>query len=222
MKVHVYVEGPSDKASMERLLAPMIEKKKWEGISIEFFEAPRGDKKTSVLEKVPRKAVNILVNDPEAVVVALPDLYPKNKAFPHETDKQLQDGIVSNFRKELRNKGINEDERIISRFRAFCFKHDLEALLLAAEDALRRRIGARTLQRIWKLPVEDQDHDVPPKRKVETLFARNNKKYVDTVDAPLILSSQDYDAIADLCPQCFKPFVEFLSGLGSGSADNAR
>ncbi|NLX02489.1 MAG: hypothetical protein GXY40_08165 [Syntrophomonadaceae bacterium] len=39
--------------------------------------------------KVPAKAVNILLNEPQTIVVALPDLYPKNKGFAHETADEL-------------------------------------------------------------------------------------------------------------------------------------
>jgi hypothetical protein len=78
MKVMIYVEGPSDKAAMEALLMSLIELKRKQGITIEFFDAPSGDKKASVLTKVPIKAVNMIMNDPSAMVIALPDLYPRN------------------------------------------------------------------------------------------------------------------------------------------------
>ena len=45
MRVIVYVEGPSDKAAMNALLEPLLEQKRQEGISIEFFETPAGDRK---------------------------------------------------------------------------------------------------------------------------------------------------------------------------------
>jgi hypothetical protein len=83
MKVVVYVEGPSDKAAMNSLLAPLLETKKNQGVAIDFFESPTGDKKKTLLTKVPKRAANILFNNPHAVVVIMPDLYPKNKGFPH-------------------------------------------------------------------------------------------------------------------------------------------
>lgn len=82
MKVIVFVEGPSDKSALQALLRPLIELKRQEGVAIEFFDSPSGDKKETLLVKVPRKAVNILRNEPDSFVVAMPDLYPKNKAFP--------------------------------------------------------------------------------------------------------------------------------------------
>lgn len=143
MKVLIYVEGPSDKAAMTALLGPLVEKKKLSGISIDFFDAPEGDRKGSVLTKVPKRAANIILNDPNAVVVALPDLYPKNKAFPHETVDELVRGILRNFESALHSKASKFDTRLKDRFKVFCFKYDLEALLLASEIALRDRLGLR-------------------------------------------------------------------------------
>jgi hypothetical protein len=90
VKVLIYVEAPSDKAGMQELLLPLIDEKRKRGIAIEFFETPEGDRKASVLTKVPVKAVNILKNTPECIVVAMPDLYPRNKVFPHSTIQELQ------------------------------------------------------------------------------------------------------------------------------------
>jgi len=216
MRVCVYVEGPSDKAAMEALLRPLIEQQRQAGIAIDFFETPDGDRKASVLTKVPQKAVNILANDPSAIVVALPDLYPGNKAFPHQTVAELIVGIRSNFEAALQARGLAEDARIQERFKVFCFKHDLEALLLAAQRELATRLGAKSLPVTWRVPVEDQDQNQPPKRIVEGLFADRGKRYRDTVDAPIILGACQYQEIADRCPQCFRPFVEFLAGLGTG------
>jgi hypothetical protein len=213
MKVVVYVEGPSDRAAMLALLAPLLEQKKQEGISIDFFESPEGDKKASVLTKVPKRAAIIIRNDPSAIVVAMPDLYPKNKGFVHETFKELEAGILKNFADALQAKGRAIDARLRKRLKVFCFKHDLEALLLAAKEALGYRLGASSLKVTWKIPVEDQNHGRPPKRIVEELFAQYSKSYRDTVDAPVILGASKYQDIADQCPQCFKPFVQFLASL---------
>jgi hypothetical protein len=90
-----------------------------------------------VLTKVPKRAAVIIRNDPSAIVVTMPDLYPKNKAFPHETFEELKAGIVKNFDSALQSKGRKVDARLRERFKVFCFKHDLEALVLAAEPAWR-------------------------------------------------------------------------------------
>jgi hypothetical protein len=100
MKVIIYVEGASDKAALEALLAPLIAAKSQQGISIEFFPVKGsrnergGDAKKDLLTKIPIKAVNILKNDSSAIVIALPDLYPKNKGFVHETVQDLERGIM--------------------------------------------------------------------------------------------------------------------------------
>ncbi len=57
MRVIVYVEGPSDKRAMEGLLKPLLDRKSQQGVRIEFYESPKGDKKESVLTRVPRRAV---------------------------------------------------------------------------------------------------------------------------------------------------------------------
>ena len=213
MKVIVYVEGPSDKAAMQSLLRPLIEQKRRKGITIDFFESPSGDKKKTLLLKVPIKAANILLNDADACVVVMPDLYPKNRGFRHETVEELQRGILYSLRKILKSKGAKNDDRFEGRFKVFCFKYDLEALILASKEALEDRLGVKSIPTSWIEPVEDQNHDLPPKRVVEALFRQCGRKYVDTVDAPIILGMMEYSRIVNRCPQCFKPFVEFLEGL---------
>lgn len=212
MRVITYVEGSSDKQALEALLRPLIEKKIREGVDIQFFEAPPGDKKVSVLRTVPRRAVGILRGDPHATVVALPDLYPPNKAFPHRTFDELRDGIEQNFRDEMERLNVT-DERLPGRFHVFCLKHDLEVLLLAAKDVLAHDLDISELRVSWTTPVEDQNHDRPPKRVVEGLFRSHGRTYRETVDAPRILERADPDTIAERCPQCFGPYVEFLDAL---------
>ncbi len=213
MKVIVYVEGPSDKLAMSNLLESLIEQKRLAGIEISFVEAPSGDKKKSVLIQVPKRALNILRNDPNAIVVALPDLYPKNKGFPHSTAEELIDGIHTVFSKEIDGKRIKNKKDLSSRFHAFCFKHDLEALLLASPEAIADYLKIDNLNVNWTIPVENQNNDSPPKRIVESIFSTCHKRYRETVDAPLILSKVKYKELETLCPQQFKPFVDFLESL---------
>src|SRR5574342_127572 len=130
---------------METLLKPLIDNRLQDQVSIQFFETPDGDRKVSLLTKVPRKAVSILVNRPKAIVVAMPDLYPKNKGFPHQTFDQLQEGILKQFEVGLKQRGI-QDQRLKNRFQVVCFKHDLEAMLLAAKEALEARLGIKQLE----------------------------------------------------------------------------
>lgn len=212
-KVFVYVEGPSDKLAMEALLGGLIDTKREMGIDIEFFEAPSGHKKQSVLLKVPRKAVEIIRNYPDAIVVALPDLYPKNIEFPHETIQELRDGVMKIYDRVLDEKGIENKQYYKQRFFVHCFKHDFESLILASEAGLKARLGIEKLDITWSTPVEDQNHGRPPKSVVEELFSSNGKKYKETIDAPVILRSTNYKDLGEICDQGFKPFVEFIEGL---------
>lgn len=222
MRVIIYVEGASDKTALEALLTPLIAAKSQQGISIEFFpvkgsdNARGGDAKKDLLTKIPIKAVNILKNNSRAIVIILPDLYPKNKGFTHETVQELEQGIMNQFAQALRNKGIN-DERIKERFRVFCLKYELEALILAAESELANRLEVDSLTVTWKIPVEDQNHDVPPSRVVEQLFRDNGKTYKKTVDAPLILGNISCQTIVERCPQCFQPFVQFIEQVSNSA-----
>ncbi|BAZ78936.1 MAG: DUF4276 family protein [Sphaerospermopsis kisseleviana] len=218
MRILVYVEGTSDKSAMEALLAPLIEEKLNQGISIEFFavkgndNSRGGDAKKDLLTQTPIRAVNILKNQQDSTVVIIPDLYPKNKGFPHETCAELVQGIFNNFEQALHRKGIN-DRRLEERLKVFCFQHDLEALILAAESELSSILGINNITQTWTIPVEDQNHDIPPKRIVEEIFKNYGKRYKESIDAPRILGIARYQDIAELCPQAFKPFVQFLENL---------
>lgn len=209
MKVIVYVEGPSDKLAMEQLLDPLLDVMTSAGIKVEFI-ATEGKRK--LMAKTPVKAANILCHAAHAIVVAMPDLYPKNMGLPHETYFELKQQLQSEFRRVLSRKRI-DDERLGQRFLVFCFKHDLEALILAAEEQLASRLGVPSVTCTWIKPVEDQDHNYPPKRVVEQIFSQHGNRYQDTIDAPIILGAASYTVIADRCPQCFKPFIEYLESL---------
>ncbi|MFB3788125.1 MAG: DUF4276 family protein [bacterium] len=210
MKVLVYVEGESDRVSMKSLLDPLIQQKRQQGVQIDFFVSPAGHKKKNLWTKVPQKAVNIILNDPDAMVVVIPDLYPPNVAFTHSTAKELFEGIQRNFLEILHQKKVKDEKSFLPRLKVFCFKYDLEALLLAAEDERRKFLGMKSLKRQWTIPVEDQNHENPPKKIVEKLFQKSGNQYNQVIDAPLILKKCNYWDIAEACQQCFKPFVEFL------------
>lgn len=203
---------------MEALLSNLIEEKLQQGIKIEFFPVKGsnndrgGNAKKDLLTKTPIKAVNIIRNNPTTIVVIMPDLYPQNIGFEHETIQELQNGILENFNQVLQSKQIT-DNRLRERLRVFCFKHDLEALILAAESQLRSVLGVNSLSVTWTRPVEDQNNNVPPKKIVEEIFITCGKKYKETVDAKIILEIARYQDIAEQCPQAFKPFVEFLENL---------
>lgn len=212
----VYVEGPSDRAAMQTLLQPLLRQKQQEGFRIDFFTLPPGHNKESLLQKVPGKAANIILNDPNSRVVALPDLYPANINFPHTSCEELQRGLITKFHHALSQRRRDADDGLPDRFHVFCLKHDQESLLLAADEALKNALGVRHLKASWRVPVEDQNFDRPPKRVISELFEMHGKNYVPTKDAPFVLSGADYRQVAARCPQCFEPFVKFLESLRQG------
>ncbi len=213
-RVIVYVEGPSDRLAMQELLADLLARLRAVGVAVEFIPTVG---KENLLRKTPAKAVNILRNDPYAVVIALPDLYPPNVSFAHTTSDEMACGFRQEFERLMQHKQI-DDARLSERFCIFCFKHDLEALVLAAEEQLASRLGIPSVTCDWTKPVENQDHHIPPKRIVERLFETHESRYQDTIDAPLILGASHYSEIAAACPQCFKPFVDYLESLSSDEA----
>ncbi len=204
MRVVVYVEGPGDRLCLETLLSSLVTTKEAAGIRIQFIPATKGDRKAELLTNVPVKAAHIVMNDADTWVVILPDLYPPNKAFAHTSCAEMQEGITARFRNALNRSG---GERAAERFRVFCLIHDLEVLLLAAEESLMAL--CKLLQPAWAKPVEDQDHHRPPKRIVEELIP----SYQATVDGPRVLAAADYRAIAERCPNGFGKFVAFLESL---------
>jgi hypothetical protein len=201
-EVFVYVEGPSDQLGMRELFAEVIELAADRGSTFDFYPL---NGKEPLLNKGPQRAINILRNRPDSYVFLVPDLYPPNKPFPHWTYPELRDELQRRFRAELRRK--NCDERLADRFFVHCFKYDLEVLLLASEEALLSRLQKPQFSRDWTKPVEDQDHNTPPKRIVEALFSEAGMKYKDTADVPWILRRSRHRDLAEQCPQNFKPFV---------------
>ncbi len=204
-EVFVYVEGPSDQLGMRELFAGVIEVARQTGKKVDFYPL---DGKKPLLNKGPTRAVNILRNKPNSYVFLVPDLYPRNKPFPHETFAQLKEALHRKFNEELQRKACKD--RLADRFFVHCFKYDLEALILASEEPLLARLEKSKFSQPWKKPVENQNHDKPPKRIVEALFSDVGKKYKDTADVPWILKRSRHQDLANKCQQNFKPFVEDL------------
>jgi len=212
-KVVVYFEGPSDISAMRQLFGGLIEKKSSEGVSIIFSQAAKGDRKKTLLMETPKRAARMLSNGEVDVVAIVPDLYPQNKGFDHHTIDELRDGAHAIFVNECTRIAPKRQNILAPRFKVFCFKHDLEALLLACPDTLKRRLNTDTLRISWAKSVEDQNHDDPPKKIIEKLFEAHGQRYADVADAPQILLGCDYRRLVAACPQGFKPFAEFLENL---------
>jgi hypothetical protein len=210
--VLVYVEGPSDRYGLAALLRPLIASGREKGVGISFLPQHSKD---ALLVEVPRKAADHLADSPGDWVIVLPDLYPMsryaNTNNPHASFADLERLLRQRFEERAVRVALSGATR--QRFRVHCLKRDLEALLLAAPDLLRKRLGTDdALRTAWRKPVEDQDDERPPKRVVEDLFRKYRKKpgYQDTVDAPLILERAEHRAVEQACPQRFAPFVADL------------
>lgn len=204
-EVFVYVEGPSDQLGMRELFADIMDLAAEKGRKVDFYPL---DGKEPLLQKGPLKAINILRNRPDSYVFLVPDLYPPNKPFPHTSYAELKDELGNRFAAEARRKGC--DQRLTNRFFVHCFKYDLEALLLASEKSLLARLEQPQFSRSWIKPVENQNHNNPPKRIVEMLFRDAGLKYKDTADVPWILKQSGYRTLMEKCSQNFRPFVEDL------------
>lgn len=211
MKIDCFVEGPSDATGLRVLRAPLLRQKAAEGIAVDFFPAVSGDRKRYLVTQLPIKAVNILVNNLDDHVAIVPDLYPPNKGFPHQTRKQLIDGIQECFRDACRRKRV-DDERVINRFHAFCFQYEFEVLLLAAEDSLRFHLGDE-LKRSWTKPPEEQNHNQPPKTVLQDLFQLHNKSFGEIRTAVAVLERAAYQDLKTACPLSFGPFVSYLESV---------
>lgn len=206
--ISVFVEGASDKSALTTLFKSLIEEKSGSMVFISFYEL-KGKK--PLMNKLPGKAVNILRYNVDHQVVALPDLYPAT--YDCRTLEDLRRFFSHKFRTNASEKNIDDPESLENRFHVFCMKHNLEVLLLANPDYLKSYLDIRRTMITWKTPVEDQNLDHPPVRIVERIFHEAEKEYVKNTDAELILANQNYLELAELCPQCFKPFVEFLIKL---------
>ncbi len=204
-EIFVYVEGPSDQMGMQRLLSSAIESAAAQGTAVSFIPM---NGKEPLLNKGPKKAINILRNRPRSWVFIVPDLYPPNKPFSHTNYVQLKGELEKRFSAEMDRKKC--DTRLKQRFKVHCFKYDLEVLLLASEEILLQRLVANKFSRKWKTPVENQNHHLPPKRIVEMLFSNAGKKYKDTADVPWVLERSDFQDLKTKCPQNFAPFVDEL------------
>ena len=219
MKIIVYVEGPSDGGALKRLLFRTIENARVQGVGLEFL--PLGSKK-NVIFKAAGRAINILQNSYSDDVFALPDLYPPNVGQPHTTSDELKGILIEQFHRRWVECHVDAVS-LLPRFHTHCLKHDLEALVLAAEEGLKGHLRLRhTFPVRWVRPVENQNMSDPPKRVIERLFRAQGRHYVDTIDAPAVLARADVDTIAQRCPQCFGPFHRDLVSVASSAGSNQR
>ncbi|MBN1696553.1 MAG: DUF4276 family protein [Spirochaetales bacterium] len=207
-EIFVYVEGPSDKLGLEAILYNHIQLASQKNNYI-YFIALNG--KDALLNKGPIKAINILKNKKNSHVFIVPDLYPQNKPFPHASYEELKNEVEKRFLYEIKRK--NSDAGLIHRFHVHCFKYELEVLLLASPEILLKRLGKEKIRQTWKIPVENQNFNKPPKKVIEFLFSENKKRYKDTADIPWVLERSQLKLLMERCPQNFTPFIEDLLAI---------
>ena len=135
----------------------------------------------------------------------------------HNSFPDLQKLLIGRFQK--RAKAIRLSKKAQKHFKVHCLKHDLEVLIIASPEQLRRRLGLKKIpKKAWRKPVENHDDNDPPKRVVERLFSKHKKrKYRDTVDAPWILGLTSLPSVEKACPQQFTPFVNTLEDIIAGN-----
>ncbi len=223
MKVWVYVEGESDKLALRQLWAEWLCQLRSNGHGLRLIPLGGKDK---FLRKIGPRGAEKLAGDKDDLVVGLPDFYP-NQPFArsrlkHETLeelKELQRSAVANALETIYGIRGGQLANAMTRFDPSAFKHDMEMLLLAAQDQLRQVIGTNEQLGRWKTPVEEQDQRKPPKRIVEQLFRTKTSRkraYRDTKDAPAVLGKvKDIRELLFLkhdnlnCP-VFKDLIDWL------------
>lgn len=194
MKVWIYVEGESDRLGLRALWANWREQLRTAGHGIEIIPLTS---KSQFFRKIGPRAAEKLCANNEDIVIGLPDLYP-NQAYAgtrceHSNMTQLkliQKREVSNALKGVFGVNRPQVRQLLQRFLPSALKHDLEMLLLAAQDQLRSYLGTSESLGNWRNPVEDQNQNHPPKRIVEELFrtkSRTRRAYRDTIDASAVL-----------------------------------
>lgn len=196
MKAWIFVEGPSDVLALKELWKSWTQRLRIKRHGIELIPL---DTKSNFLKKIGPRAGRILAENNDDLVVALPDLYPvdpfQQTIWNHsdaESLKQLQRRLVKNSLTKLYGLNREKAEVRISRFLPAVFKHDFEMLLLVCHAALRSVLQTDDRLGNWRLPVEDQNNNRPPKIIIEELFqSKLKRKYVDTIHAPRILRKVD-------------------------------
>ena len=218
MKVWVFVEGPSDRLALMSLWDAWLRNMSDRGWGIHVLPL---DNKSQYLRKIGHRAAEKLAQDPQDLVVGLPDFYPiqpyRGTTYEHAdlpTLQTLQKTLVQDALRSVFR--VATTTTAMSRFHASAMKHDLEVLLLAAKEALRTRLKTKDRLGNWRNPPEDQNHDHPPKRIVEELFrAKLGRAYLDTTDFAAVMRNAELrDLLFDerghvQCP-AFKAVVDWI------------
>lgn len=101
---------------------------------------------------------------------------------------RVQTRLVKDNLAEVFGASPADIQEALDRFYPTAFKHDLEMLLLAAREELRKVLDTNDALGNWRHPVEDQNQIKPPKYVIDELFrAKRGRKYRDTVHAKAVL-----------------------------------
>lgn len=194
MKVWIYVEGRSDELALKALWENWRTKLRREGHGIEVIPL---DNKSKFFRKIGPRAAEKLIANKEHIVIGLPDLYPNQPytgtKYEHGNMAQLKSVQKREVSAALQNVfGISSQQvrQLLERFLPSALKHDLEMLLLAAQDELRSYLGTPDHLGDWRDRVEEQNQQRPPRHIVEDLFrtkSRTRRAYRDTKDASAVL-----------------------------------
>ncbi|MFB0553196.1 MAG: DUF4276 family protein [Phycisphaerae bacterium] len=223
MKVWIYVEGESDRLGLLALWTNWLEQLRMAGHGIKVI--PLGSK-SQFFRKIGHRTARQLYDNNENIVIGLPDLYPNREyvgtQYEHGDLARLMSIQKNEVSKALHNKfNINRPQirQLLDRFLPSALKHDLEMLLLAAQDQLRSYLGTSDHLGNWRNPVEDQNQNHPPKHIVEELFrtrSRTRRAYRDTIDASAILRNVTdikmiiYDATNQIKCPVFKALLDWI------------
>lgn len=216
MSIYIYVEGKSDVAGLVALLTPYRQQYGQAGIATRLVPLKGKDQ---LLRKVGPRAYADLREESDSHVVAMPDLYPMRQFDPTPYAHDSYEALVGLLRRLVRTHAQSERcsssevAGLLDRFYPFPLSHDLEVLLLAAHEELRRHLRAPgSLANAFRHPAEDQDDQKPPKQVIDELFLRHRKtRYKPTIHAPAVLRNVSPGELrtSGECPR----FAEFLSVL---------
>jgi len=225
VKAWVFVEGLSDQLGLEAFWKPWRERLRTKGQGIKIIPLKN---KANFLKKFGQHAAEKLAASGDDLVIGMPDLHPivsyAATAWAHSDAATLKNVQAKAVRAALTTtQGFHPKraDAAMARLYPSLFKYDFEMLLLAAEDALRKTLGTSERLGDWRVPVEDQNLDRPPKRVIEEIFrtkSTTRSTYRDTRDAPAVLGRVvDMPAMLrspDGRPTC-PEFIDMLRWLGA-------
>jgi len=216
MRIRIYVEGPSERAALPKLLAPI----RPIGARLDIYPL----KGSRFLSEIGFRAGAVLRQEKDAHVFACPDLAPKESYQDTRWAYRDYDDLAALLEREVRTHlrqtlGSGSAGRALQRFHPHPFRHDFEVVLLACPDLLKRYLGTRVdITRHYRKLPEDQNFADYPKRVIRKLFAKFTRRRYDPVsDCPRILdgvTAEHLRRIEELCPR-MREFLAVIRQLAA-------